>query len=72
MISLSLDELRLIAQSRNITDYQSKSKKGLIKALNEPKPKPKPEIKINKKKLEVIRKDFNELRHKCSKKNRSV
>ena len=78
MISLSLDELRLIAQSRNITDYQSKSKKGLIKALNEPepkpepKPKPKPEIKINKKKLEVIRKDFNELRHKCFKKNRSV
>ena len=64
MISLSLDELRLIAQSRNITDYQSKSKKGLIKALNEPKPKPKPktEIKINKKKLEVIRKDFNEIK----------
>ena len=64
MISLSLDELRLIAQSRNITDYQSKSKKGLIKALNEPKSKPKPktEIKINKKKLEVIRKDFNEIK----------
>ena len=38
----------------------------MIKALSEPKPKPK--IIINKKKLEEIRKDFNELRHKFSKK----
>ena len=36
----------------------------MIKALSEPKPK----IRINKKKLEEIRKDFNELRHKFSKK----
>ena len=34
----------------------------MIKALSEPKPK----IKINKKKLEEIRKDFYELRHKFS------
>ena len=27
MINLSLDELRLIAQSRNISDYENKSKK---------------------------------------------
>ena len=32
MINLSLDELRLIAQSRNISDYENKSKKDLIKA----------------------------------------
>ena len=36
----------------------------MIKALSEPKPK----IKINKKKLEEIRKDFNKLRNKFSKK----
>ena len=64
MINLSLDELRLIAENRNIRDYENKSKKDLIKALSKPKPK----IKFDKKKLEEIRKDFNELRHKFSKK----
>ena len=38
MINLSLDELRLIAQNRNIRDYENKSGKDLIKALSEPKP----------------------------------
>ena len=66
MMNLSLDKLRLIAQNRNISDYENKSEKDLIKALS--KPKPKPEIKINKKKLEEIRKDFHELRHNFSKK----
>ena len=66
MIDLSLDELKLIAQSRNISDYENKSKDDLIKAFSEPKQKPG--IRINKKKLEEIRKDFNELRHKFSKK----
>ena len=64
MINLSLNELRLIPQIRNISDYENKSKEDLIKALSEPKPK----IIINKKKLEEIRKDFNKLRHKFSKK----
>ena len=41
-------------------------KQNLIKVLGEAKQK----IKIDKKKLEEIRKDFNELRHKFSKKNR--
>ena len=63
MINLSLDELELIAESRNIRDYENKFEKDLIKALSEPKPK----IRINKKKLEEIRKDFNELRHKLEK-----
>ena len=40
MINLSLDELRLIAQIRNIRDYENKSKKDFIKALSKPKPKP--------------------------------
>ena len=64
MINLSLDELKLVAKSRNIRDYENKSKKDLIKALSEPKLK----VRINKKKLEEIRKYFNELRHEFSKK----
>ena len=104
MRNLSFDELRLIAQLRNISNYENKSKEDLIKALSEPKPetpkpdtkpkpksqtqkqkpktkpkqtskpKPKPEpepkieVKTNKRKLEKLRKDFDELRHKFSKK----
>ena len=53
MIILSLDELRLTAQIRNISDYENKSKEDLIKALSEPKPvttpKPKPETKPEQK-----------------------
>ena len=85
MISLSFDQLRLIAQSRSISDYENKSKEDLIKALSEPKPKtpkpetpkpetpksetpkPKLEIRVNKKKLKKLRKDFDELRHKMQK-----
>ena len=66
MTDLSFNELKLIAQHRNISDYENKSKEDLIKALSEPKPKPK--IGINKKKLKEIRKDFYKLRHKFSKK----
>ena len=58
MINLSFDELRLIAQIRNISDYENKSKEDLIKALSKPKPK----LGINKKKLEEIRKYFYKLR----------
>ena len=49
MINLSFDELRLIAQIRNISSYENKSKEDLIKALSETKPEilkpgiPKPE-----------------------------
>ena len=38
MINLSFDELRLIAQIRNISGYEHKSKENLIKVLSEPKP----------------------------------
>ena len=84
MVNLSFDKLRLITQIRNISDYENKSKEDLIKALSEPEPKPetkpkqtpkpkpepepKIEVKVNKKRLEKIRKDFDELRHKFSKK----
>ena len=92
MINLSLDELKLIAQIRNISDCENKSKEDLINSLSETKPKPKPqtpkpepkpqtpkpdpkpqtpkpepEIRVNKRKLKKLRKDFDELRHKFSK-----
>ena len=84
MINLSFDELRLIAQIKNISDYENKSKEDLIKALNEIKQetpkleklkqetpkseKAKHEIRVNKKKQKKLRKDFDELRHRFSKK----
>ena len=43
MINLSFDELRLIAQLSNISNYENKSKEDLIKALSEIKQTPKPE-----------------------------
>ena len=72
-----------MAQIRNIRDYESKSKEDLINALcqrkpksetkpqtpkPEPEPKAKPEIRVNKGKLKKLRKDFDELRYKFSKK----
>ena len=63
MISLSLDELKLVAKNRNIKEYKNKFEEDLIKILSEPKPK----ISIFKKKLKEIEKDFRELRHKFSK-----
>ena len=52
MINLSFDELSLIAQLRNISDYENKSKEDLIKALSKTKqtPKPKPETPKSKQK----------------------
>ena len=63
MINLSFNEVKLIAQYRNISDYGSKSKEDFIKALREKKPK----LGINKKKLKESKKDFYNLRHKFSK-----
>ena len=65
IINLLLDVLKLIAQNGNISDYENKSEINLVKALS--KPKPKLEKRINKKKLEKTRKNFNELRRKFSK-----
>ena len=38
-LNLSLNELRSIAEHRNISDYENKSAKDLIKALRGSKPK---------------------------------
>ena len=40
MTNLSLDELRLIAQNRNISDYENKFKEDLIQTHSKTKPKP--------------------------------
>ena len=63
MISLSLDELKLIVKSRNIKDCKDNSENDLIKILSELKPK----IILSKKKIKKIKKDFSELRHGFSK-----
>ena len=39
MLNLSLNELRSIAEHRNISDYVNKSAKDLIKGLSGSKPK---------------------------------
>ena len=63
MISLSLDDLKLVAKNRGIKDYKNKSKDDLIKILSESKTK----ISHSKKRIEDIRKDVNKSRHIFSK-----
>ena len=48
---------------RSIKDYKNKSQEGLIKILSEPKPK----IRLSKKKISEIQKDFNGLRQRFPK-----
>ena len=58
MINVSFDELRLIAQIRNISDYENKFKEDLVKVLSGPKPetpKPKPETPKPKPKPETLK-----------------
>ena len=57
-LNFSLNELRLIAEHRNISDYENKSAKDLIKALRESRPS----LGINKNKLKEIKEDFYNLR----------
>ena len=64
MINLSLNESKLIAQFRNMSDYENKSEEDLIKALSKPKPK----LGVYSNKLEEIRNDFYKLRNTFSKK----
>ena len=64
-LNLSLKELRLIAGHRNISDYENKSAKDLIKALRGSRPR----LGIKNNKLKQIKEDFYNLRHKFSKKD---
>ena len=62
MINLSSNELKLIAKSRSVKDYKNKSNEYLLKILSKQKPK----LSLFKKKIEEIKKDFSELRHRFS------
>ena len=53
-LNSSLNELKLIAEHRNISDYENKSEKDLIKALRGLKQK----LGINKNKLKKFKKIF--------------
>ena len=64
-LNLSLNELRLIAENRNISGYENKSAKDLIKALRVSRPR----LGIKKNKLKEIKEDFYNLRHEFSKKD---
>ena len=59
MISLSLNELKLITKSRSFKDYKNKSEEDLTKILSEPKPKKN----LSKRKIKKVKKDFSELRY---------
>ena len=56
--------MRLIAEHRNISDYENKSAKDLTKAFRGSKPK----LVIKKNKLKEIKEEFYNLRHEFSKK----
>ena len=64
VLNLSLNELRLIAGHRNISDYENKSAKDLMKALRVSRPR----LRIKKNKFKEIKEDFYNLSHKFSKK----
>ena len=57
MINLSLNELKLIAKSRRITDYKSVSKERLLSALNESE-SVKSEKNFDDERIKKIKKDF--------------
>ena len=63
MINLSLNELKLVAESRDIKDYENKFENELIKILSELKLK----IKFCKQRMKEINEKFNELRDRFSK-----
>ena len=78
-LNLSLNELRLTAEHKNISkrfdkenklinhkfNYENKSAKDLIKALRRSRPR----LGIKKNKLKEIKEDFYNLKHKFSKKD---
>ena len=60
MLSLSLNEWKLVAKSRGVKDYENKSEDDLIKILSEPKTK----TNFSKNKMRDIRKDLNKSKRK--------
>ena len=58
-------KLKLIPEHRNISDYENKYVKDLIKALRGSRPR----LGIKKDKLKEVKEDFYNLSHKFSKKD---
>ena len=61
MLNLSLDELKLVAKSKDIKGYKSISKERLLSALSELE-SVESKNSFDDERLKKIRKDFNELR----------
>ena len=59
MLNLSLNELKLVAKSRGIKDYENKSEDDLIKIVSELKTK----RSLSKKKIKSIKEKFNKSRY---------
>ena len=72
---LSTTELKAIAKIRGIKGYKSMSEGELSNALNSPKPAKKgkkPKANFSKARIEKIRKEFNESRHKSKLKIKEI
>ena len=70
MLNLSIKELEVIAKIRGIKGYKSMSEDELLSALHSSKPikkGKKQKTNFSKARIEKIRKEFNESRHKFSK-----
>ena len=70
MLNLSPKELKAVAKIRGIKGYKSLSEDELLTPLTlskSLKKDEKPKINFSKARIEKIRKEFNELRHKLSK-----
>ena len=76
MLNLSPEELKAIAKIRDIKGYKGMPKNRLLSALKaseslkeneKSSDDAKPKINFSEPRIEKIRKEFNESRHKCSK-----
>ena len=70
MVDLTTKELKAIAKIRSIKDYKSMSEDELLGALTSLKPAKEgesPKTNFSKARIEKIRKEFNESKHKYCK-----
>ena len=64
ILKLSLDEVKVIAEIRDMKGYKSMSEERLLSSLNESKSLKKSEKKFGNARIEKIKKDFNEFRNR--------